>query len=64
MEERTQYMRQRLPSWPRAVMLASAGGGFCLAIDLVSKLLKYDHQARLTCQEAMDHEYFADVVSD
>lgn len=31
------------------------------AIDLVDKLLKYDHQARLTCKEALDHEYFADL---
>lgn len=31
------------------------------ALDLIDKLLKYDHGARLTCQEAMDHEYFADL---
>eukprot|EP00049_Salpingoeca_infusionum_P017875 m.354747 g.354747 ORF g.354747 m.354747 type:complete len:345 (-) comp17092_c0_seq1:442-1476(-) len=31
------------------------------AIDLVDKLLMYDHQARLTAQEAMAHPFFADV---
>lgn len=31
------------------------------AIDLVDKLLKYDHLERLTAQEAMDHPYFDEV---
>lgn len=31
------------------------------AIDFVSKLLRYDHQERLTAQEAMAHPYFAPV---
>ncbi|GMM51560.1 casein kinase 2 catalytic subunit [Starmerella bacillaris] len=29
------------------------------AIDFMDKLLKYDHQERLTAQEAMEHHYFA-----
>lgn len=29
------------------------------AIDFVSKLLRYDHQERLTAKEAMEHDYFA-----
>jgi len=32
------------------------------AIDLLDKLLRYDHQERLTAREAKDHEYFAPVV--
>jgi casein kinase II subunit alpha len=28
------------------------------AIDFLDKLLKYDHQERLTAKEAMDHPYF------
>nr|CAA52331.1 casein kinase II alpha subunit [Schizosaccharomyces pombe] len=28
------------------------------AIDLLNRLLRYDHQERLTCQEAMAHPYF------
>merc|ERR1712147_387434 len=32
------------------------------AIDLLDKLLRYDHQERLTARQAKDHEYFAPVV--
>ena len=31
------------------------------AIDFVDKLLRYDHQERLTAQEAMDHPYLAPI---
>eukprot|EP00730_Choanoeca_flexa_P017684 TRINITY_DN8548_c0_g2_i3.p1 TRINITY_DN8548_c0_g2~~TRINITY_DN8548_c0_g2_i3.p1 ORF type:complete len:349 (+),score=78.19 TRINITY_DN8548_c0_g2_i3:165-1211(+) len=31
------------------------------AVDLVDKLLRYDHQERLTAQEAMQHPFFKDV---
>ncbi|KAJ1959524.1 Casein kinase II subunit alpha [Dispira parvispora] len=31
------------------------------ALDFLDRLLKYDHQARLTCQEAMAHPYFDPV---
>jgi len=30
-------------------------------LDLLTKLLRYDHSKRLTAQEAMDHKYFRDV---
>lgn len=30
------------------------------AIDFLDKLLKYDHQERLTAKEAMDHVYFSE----
>mmetsp|Transcript_3190 Transcript_3190/g.8438 ORF Transcript_3190/g.8438 Transcript_3190/m.8438 type:complete len:421 (+) Transcript_3190:663-1925(+) len=33
------------------------------AFDLLSKLLRYDHQERPTCQEAMAHPYF-DIVRE
>jgi len=33
------------------------------AIDFLDKLLRYDHADRLTAKEAMDHLYFAPVVS-
>jgi len=35
-----------------------------LAIDFLDKLLKYDHQERLTAKEAMKHPYFAPIVAD
>lgn len=31
------------------------------SMDFLDKLLRYDHQERLTAQEAMDHPYFAPV---
>ncbi|KAG2493823.1 hypothetical protein HYH03_008041 [Edaphochlamys debaryana] len=31
------------------------------AIDFIDKLLRYDHQERLTCQEAMAHPYLAPI---
>lgn len=30
------------------------------ALDLLDKLLRYDHQQRLTAQEAMEHPYFCE----
>ncbi|KAM9493346.1 casein kinase II subunit alpha isoform 2-T3 [Clarias gariepinus] len=34
------------------------------ALDFLDKLLRYDHQARLTAQEAMEHPYFYPIVKD
>lgn len=30
------------------------------ALDLLDKLLRYDHQQRLTAKEAMEHPYFCE----
>ena len=30
-------------------------------LDFIDKLLRYDHQERLTAKEAMDHPYFDPV---
>lgn len=30
------------------------------ALDFLDKLLRYDHQARLTAREAMEHPYFCE----
>lgn len=32
------------------------------ALDFLDKLLRYDHQARLTAREAMEHPYFCKIV--
>ena len=32
------------------------------ALDFLDKLLRYDHQERLTAMEAMEHAYFFPVV--
>jgi len=34
------------------------------ALDFLDKLLRYDHQARLTAKEAMQHPYFYPVVAE
>ncbi|XP_030076677.1 casein kinase II subunit alpha isoform X2 [Microcaecilia unicolor] len=34
------------------------------ALDFLDKLLRYDHQARLTAREAMEHPYFYPVSKD
>ncbi|RKP13876.1 hypothetical protein BJ684DRAFT_9448 [Piptocephalis cylindrospora] len=34
------------------------------ALDFLDKLLRYDHQERLTAQEAMEHPYFAPVRAE
>lgn len=33
------------------------------AIDFIDKLLRYDHQERLTAKEAMAHPYLAPVLA-
>jgi casein kinase II subunit alpha len=34
------------------------------ALDFLDKLLRYDHQERLTAMEAMDHPYFYPIVKE
>jgi casein kinase II subunit alpha len=34
------------------------------ALDFLDKLLRYDHQERLTAREAMEHPYFSPVVEE
>jgi len=34
------------------------------AIDFLDKLLRYDHQSRMTAKEAMDHPYFFPVLNE
>lgn len=31
------------------------------AVDLLSRMLQYDHTKRITAREAMGHSYFADL---
>lgn len=31
------------------------------ALDFLDKLLRYDHHARLTAREAMEHPYFCEL---
>jgi casein kinase II subunit alpha len=34
------------------------------ALDFLDKLLRYDHQERLTARESMDHPYFYPIVKE
>ena len=34
------------------------------ALDFLDKLLRYDHQERLTAHEAMEHPYFYPIVKE
>ncbi|XP_050162208.1 casein kinase II subunit alpha-like, partial [Myiozetetes cayanensis] len=34
------------------------------ALDFLDKLLRYDHQSRLTARDAMDHPYFYPIAKD
>jgi len=33
------------------------------AIDFLDKLLRYDHQERLTAEESQEHPYFGELTS-
>lgn len=51
------------PRKPWSSFITSDNRRFAIpeVVDLIDKLLKYDHRERLTAQEAMDHPYFDEV---
>ncbi|AOW01902.1 kinase-like domain-containing protein [Yarrowia lipolytica] len=55
------YPRQ---PWEKFVTSATQAIANPTAIDFLDKILRYDHQERLTAREAMDHEYFDPVRDD
>ncbi|PWN27870.1 Pkinase-domain-containing protein [Jaminaea rosea] len=48
-------------AWGRFVNADNARFVSAESVDFLDRLLKYDHQARLTAREAMEHPYFAPV---
>lgn len=56
-------MHNLFPAKPWESFVTDANRHLCppQALDLLSKLLQFDHQARPTCQEAMAHPYFTQV---
>jgi len=50
--------------WSRFITIENQHLVSDAAIDLVDKLLRYDHQERLTAVEAMAHPYFAPIRQD
>ncbi len=51
------------PKKPWSKFVTSENAALCpdAAIDILSKMLVYDHAERITPKEAMEHEYFAPV---
>eukprot|EP01137_Pigoraptor_chileana_P025884 Opistho-2@96035 len=47
--------------WTRFVTTENQHLAVPEAIDFLDKLLRYDHQERITAKEAMDHPYFEPV---
>ena len=54
--------RQAKKPWNKFVTPENSHLVSAEAIDFVSKLLRYDHQERLTAREAMCHDYFAPLT--
>jgi len=64
--ERTDVLYDILPnfkriSWKNCVKKSFPRFATKNSLDLVDKLLRYDHASRLTAKEAMSHPFFADV---
>lgn len=54
----TRFFRQTRKRWENFVQPENQHLVSPEALDLLDKLLRYDHQQRLTAQEAMEHPYF------
>lgn len=52
------FFRHSRKRWERFVHSENQHLVSAEALDFLDKLLRYDHQARLTAREAMDHPYF------
>jgi serine/threonine protein kinase len=60
------FIRHRYPRkpWMRFVTTDNQRYISNEAIDLLDKLLRYDHQERLTAREAQAHAYFGECMFD
>jgi serine/threonine protein kinase len=52
----------RRKPWKRYIHAENRHLAVPLAVDFLDKLLRYDHQERLTAREAMQHPYFRPIV--
>lgn len=57
--------RNRFPPTPLVQLVPYDRKQYCdeMALDLLEKLLRYDHQERLSAKEAMDHPWFKNISS-
>jgi len=56
------YLRHSRKRWERFVHSENQHLVSPEALDFLDKLLRYDHQERLTAREAMDHPYFCNYL--
>lgn len=56
-----QSMREQPVSWASFVRPATAAWCDATALDLLDKMLQFDHQDRILAHEAMEHPFFAPV---
>lgn len=54
--------RQTRKCWEQFVQVENQHLVSPEALDLLDKLLRYDHQQRLTATEAMEHPYFCELT--
>jgi serine/threonine protein kinase len=55
------FLRHSRKRWERFVHSENQHLVSPEALDFLDKLLRYDHQERLTAREAMDHPYFCEL---
>lgn len=58
------YFRHSRKRWERFVHSENQHLVSPEALDFLDKLLRYDHQERLTAHEAMEHPYFYPIVKE
>lgn len=57
-KENFHLLRHSRKRWERFVHSENQHLVSAEALDFLDKLLRYDHQERLTAKEAMEHKYF------
>lgn len=59
----THVFRQTRKRWEQFIQSENQHLVSPEALDLLDKLLRYDHQQRLTAAEAMRHQYFCEQLN-
>uniref|UniRef100_A0A7S0PHS1 Cyclin-dependent kinase 2 homolog n=1 Tax=Leptocylindrus aporus TaxID=1398097 RepID=A0A7S0PHS1_9STRA len=62
--DRLQYYNQQFPKWPEQPVsnfVSPEALGSPVAVDLLSRILVYDPERRISCRQALEHPYFSDA---